>query len=246
MISFHGRSDVGRIRSQNEDSILVLEDLFAVCDGMGGHKAGEVASRMAVATLLQFYGNGDRAKQTPGDSPASAEHLVAAIREANREIRQMAAASEDCFGMGTTVALALVHPQNPRVTYACVGDSRIYLIRNGVIAQLSRDDSWINAAFGAGETPDEAALTSMQHVLVKALGTHDVLDFEVKTHDLQDGDKLLLCSDGLTSMVPDSEILRIVADGNADLESTTADLIGAANKAGGRDNISAVLIHYRE
>ncbi|HXC49405.1 MAG TPA: protein phosphatase 2C domain-containing protein [Candidatus Limnocylindrales bacterium] len=240
MISYYGLSDVGRQRKQNEDTILTSASLFLVCDGMGGRKAGEVASRLAVDTI-----ESETARGIDGHTDGAARHecLKTAIRLANGAIRKLAGASVVHAGMGTTVAAVYVDERCSRITYANVGDSRIYLIRSGSISQLSRDDSWANAAFGP-DGADTATAGSLQHVLTKALGTHEELDFDVKDHDLVSGDVLLLCSDGLTSMLTDREILTIVAKKTPDLQVAGRDLIAAANAAGGRDNISAILVHY--
>ncbi len=240
MISYYGLSDVGRRRKQNEDSILTSGRLFLVCDGMGGRKAGELASRIAVDTI-----ENETARGLDGHTDGAARHecLKSAIRLANGAIRRLAGASVVHAGMGTTVAAVYVDEKRSRITYANVGDSRIYLIRSGSISQLSRDDSWVNAAFGP-DTVDTATAGSLQHVLTKALGTQDELDFDVRDHDLVSGDILLLCSDGLTSMLTDREILTIVAKKTPDLQLAGQGLIAAANDAGGRDNISAVLVHY--
>jgi len=246
MISYYGQSDIGRVRKQNEDSILTADSLFLVCDGMGGRKAGEIASRLAVQTIGTMVAESLRMQNAGSASDGAGDHdsLKAAIRVANSAIRKMAAESEDHVGMGTTVAALLFDRSQARVAYANVGDSRIYLMRAGTIAQLSRDDSWLNAAF-AGESVDTTTLASMQHVLTKALGTHDHLDFDVKDQELLDGDVLLLCSDGLTNMLTDGEIMGMVAKQGSDLQKAGRELIDAANKAGGRDNISAVLVRYR-
>ena len=145
--------------------------------------------------------------------------------------------------MGTTVAAALISRGRPRMTYASVGDSRIYLVRDGAIVQLTRDDSWLNAAW-EGEPPDESIMASMKNVLTKALGAGDDVDFEVAVQELNEGDLVLLCSDGLTNMLSDSQVLEIVSARGSDLEGACRDLIAAANARGGRDNVSAVLVRY--
>ena len=237
MISYFGHSDVGRQRKQNEDSILTSGRLFLVCDGMGGRKSGEVASKLAVETIERETANLDGNSASEGH-----ERLRAAIRNANAAIRDVAKSSDTYSGMGTTVAVVMVDEERSKAAYANVGDSRVYLFRAGTISQLSRDDSWVNAAFGS--EVDEGSAGALQNVLTKALGTHETLDFEIKEHELVDGDLLLLCSDGLTTMVPDREILTIVTKHGHDLRAAARELIAAANQAGGRDNISAVLIRY--
>ena len=249
VITYYGQSDVGRHRNGNEDSILVGDDLFLVCDGMGGRKAGEVASRLAVTTIAEFRAHAENGFDITWpfgvDPIASLEGncLATAIKLANRAIRHVASSSHDHTGMGTTVVAALVNQQRASATYASVGDSRIYLIRGGGISQLSRDDSWINAALSAGAV-ESPTLTAMRHVLTKALGTHDELEFEVRTHEFHDGDTMLLCSDGLSNMLTDQEMLAILVRRGSELEGAGRELIAAANEAGGRDNVSAVLVRY--
>ena len=145
--------------------------------------------------------------------------------------------------MGTTVAAMLVPANRPQATYAAVGDSRMYLVRGGAIHQLTSDDSWGNLSWKA-DAVDELTRAAMQHVLTKALGASPTLDFDVKVQDLVNKDVVLLCSDGLTNMVPDPRILEIVSSHGADLEGACRGLIVEANEQGGRDNISVVLVRY--
>ena len=249
MITFHGQTDVGKRRSLNEDAIFASEHLFIVCDGMGGHKAGEVASQLAIDVIAGF---GQRsAEDTEITWPYGfltrvsfdGNRLRTAIKLANRTVFRKSASSEDYTGMGTTVAAVLVAPTRPQMTYATVGDSRIYLLRGDVILQLSHDDSWANLAWDA-DAGDDPAKAAMQHVLTKALGARDDVDFEVKSQELSDGDILLLCSDGLTNMLPDRRLLELVAAHGPDLASACQALVTEANTQGGRDNISAILVRY--
>jgi protein phosphatase len=250
MISSFGHSDVGRKRDHNEDSILVGDDLFLVCDGMGGHLAGEVASRIAAETIARFQ---EHSQDEEGITwpygmdtglTRDGNRLKMAIRLANAAIAQAAAASPEYDGMGTTVAAVLVVADQPRIEWATVGDSRIYRLRNGAFARLSRDDSWEEAVFGS-EPHDKAALGGMRHALTKAVGLREHLEFEVHGEELLDGDTLLLCSDGLSNMVTDDAMGSILAKHGPDLPAAGRALIEAANHAGGHDNISTVLIRYR-
>jgi serine/threonine protein phosphatase PrpC len=249
MISGHGLTDTGRRRSLNEDAIFARDNLFVVCDGMGGRKAGEVASQLALDVIAAFV-------KRSGEDPEitwpygfyrgasfDGNRLRTAIKLANRAVFRKAASSEDYTGMGTTVAATIISQNRPQLTYAHVGDSRLYLIREGAILQLTRDDSWANLSW-EGEEPDDTAKMSMKHVLTKALGAQDDVDFEIVDQELNDGDVLLLCSDGLTNMVPDSRILDIVGTRRADLEDACNGLVTEANAQGGRDNISVVLVRY--
>lgn len=252
MITYHGRTDVGRRRTLNEDAILTDDDLFLVCDGMGGHKAGEVASKVATDVIAGFV---KRSGEDPeitwpyGFEPRASHdgnRLRTAIKLANRAVFRKSASSDDYTGMGTTVAAVLMSRNRPQMTYASVGDSRIYLIRAGAILQLTRDDSWLNLAWDAGNagTLDNSTRASMKNVLTKALGSRQDVDFEVTSRDLSERDTILLCSDGLTNMLSDPQMLAIISTHAADLERACHELVDAANAEGGRDNISAVLVRY--
>ncbi len=249
MISFYGQTDVGKRRSLNEDAIFTSDGCFLVCDGMGGHKAGEVASKLAIDVITGFV------KRSAEDSEITwpygfvtrvsldGNRLRTAIKLANRTIFRKAGSSDDYTGMGTTVTACMVSRNKPQVTYAHVGDSRLYLLRAGVILQLTQDDSWANLAWEA-DAVDDTTRTSMKHVLTKALGARDDVDFEVKTQELNDRDVLLLCSDGLTNMLQDQRILDIVSANAASLDAAGQQLVAEANAQGGRDNISAILVRY--
>lgn len=246
MIQFCGRTDVGRRRHRNEDSILVTEGILAVCDGMGGHQAGDVASRIAVDTLGTFI---SRSGADPdltwpyGFDPSlsfDANRVRTAIKLANRAIFTRAAAEDEYAGMGTTVVATVVAPTDARFTYGHVGDSRIYIVRGGRAVQLTRDDSLANSAWA--DAAEEAG--AMKNVLTKALGVRGEVEFEVAAHDLQTGDMVLLCSDGLTNMLDDDAILEIVGRYDGHLDKTCDQLVDGANARGGRDNISAILLRY--
>lgn len=250
MITSSGRTDVGRRRSLNEDTILVKDHLLLVCDGMGGHKAGEVASALAVEVVDRFISRSSEDDDITWPfgfqvkSNLEANRLRTAIKLANRAVSRQAASSDDYIGMGTTLSAVLLTGNPPHVTYANVGDSRIYLIRNGAISQLTRDDSWANVSWG-DDQPDATLTANMQHVLTKALGAQDDVDFDVGSEQLGDGDMLLLCSDGLTNMINDERILEIVKQSGFDPASACEQLVAEANQNGGRDNISAILTRFQ-
>jgi protein phosphatase len=249
MISFCGRTDVGRRRTLNEDAIFANDNLFILCDGMGGHKAGEVASQLAIDVIAGFVArSGEDSEITwPYGFQRSVSfdgnRLLTAIKLANRAVFRKGGSSDEYTSMGTTVAALIVSRSRPQMTYAHVGDSRIYLIRNGTIVQLTRDDSWANLSWEA-DNPDDTSRASMKHVLTKAVGAREDVDFEVADYELGGGDTLLLCSDGLTNMLDDRRILEIVSAHGDELESACAALIADANAAGGRDNISAILVRH--
>jgi serine/threonine protein phosphatase PrpC len=253
MIEAYGRTDVGRRRKINEDSFLVSPEtsLFAVCDGMGGHNAGEVASRMAIETISAFIQRSAVEKEItwPWGLDANlsfdANRLKTAIRLANARVFQAADNREELTGMGTTVVTALV--SGDTMTIGSAGDSRCYLVREGALKQLTRDDSWVSAALGEGIlNSDDVEHHPLRNVITKAVGARDAIDLDVLEHDLRPGDLVMLCSDGLHGMVNDQEIERIVLASPESLEEMSARLVDAANEAGGRDNVTVVLFRRTE
>ena len=241
-------SDRGRVRSGNEDSLLHLPDdgLFAVADGMGGHAAGEVASRLAVEAVEDSLSD--------DGSPPPADRMVEAVREANRRILRDADEHPGRSGMGTTLtALALGAGRRWRIGH--VGDSRAYLFRDGELRQLTTDHSWVGRRVAAGElTKEEARRHPMSSVLERALGTSRRVEVDVEEGRARPGDLFLLCSDGLTDMLPDAELesmLSEAVDGPAGDGEPPADrgveelvdrLVSAANRSGGEDNVTVVLV----
>jgi PPM family protein phosphatase len=243
MLEFHGETDIGKRRKLNEDTIFAADGLFIVCDGMGGHKAGEVASKLTTEVIANFV------KRSAEDSELTwpygfdprlsydANRLTTAIKLANRLVFRKSVSADDYSGMGTTVVAVLVSPGRPEMTYGHVGDSRIYLIRGGAMTQLTRDDSWVNLA-----SPDDTAV--MKNVLTKALGARESVEFEVVSKELQTDDVVLLCSDGLTNMLADAAILELVTAHAGDLKEACRQLVAAANAQGGRDNVSVLLLRH--
>ena len=248
MLIAHGETDIGKRRKINEDSIFAADGLFLVCDGMGGHQAGEVASRLAVDVIERFIRRSDEDRELTwpfGFNPRqsfNANRLRTAVKLANRTVFKQASSVDAYTGMGTTVAAVLLSPGEPRMTYAHVGDSRVYLLHGGTLAQLTRDDSWANLDWGGG--PDETG-AGMRNILTKALGARDDVEFEVVDQVLGDGDVVLVCSDGLTNMVPDPRILEVVTAHRGDLPAACRALVAEANGAGGRDNSSVILVQHR-
>jgi protein phosphatase len=229
-----GRTDVGRQRSANEDSLVLRPPFFAVADGMGGARAGEVASAMAAET---FEG------ATEVDEGAEAQ-LTRLLREANRRIYDLAVTDESRRGMGTTLTAAKVHEEE--VSLAHVGDSRAYRMRDGELEQITRDHSLVAELERSGQITAEAAEHHPQRsIITRALGPEP--DVEVDTYTLsgRNGDLFLLCSDGLTSMISDDEVAAILRTANS-LDDAAEGLIKAANQSGGRDNITVVLFRLGE
>jgi PPM family protein phosphatase len=224
-----GRTDVGRQRSVNEDSLVLAPPFFAVADGMGGAKAGEVASAMAAET---FEGEADSGE------PAEAQ-LTRILREANRRIYDLAVSDDSHRGMGTTVTAAKV--TGDEVSLGHVGDSRAYRLRDGELEQLTRDHSLVAELERSGQiTPEAAEHHPQRSIITRALGPEP--DVQVDTYTLAGrvGDLFLICSDGLTSMISDEELGSILRSSDS-LDEAAESLVRAANQSGGKDNITVVM-----
>jgi PPM family protein phosphatase len=227
--SYAVASDTGRRRRRNEDNYVVAPPLFAVADGMGGAQAGEVASKLAASALE----SGDPAELTGLD------RVHALIREANRRIYDRAMTDPAASGMGTTMTVALVEAMTVAIGH--VGDSRAYLVRGDRMEQLTEDHSLVNELLKSGRlSPEEAHVHPQRSVITRAVGTDPVVDVDAFTIEAEEGDVFLLCSDGLTDMISDQEILELVDRHRNDLDRAVKALVGAANRSGGEDNITAV------
>ena len=244
-----GRTDVGRKRPHNEDSIAVDESLglFAVADGMGGHAAGEVASRTAVETLREFIAltSADRDFTWPFGQDQryglTENILLTGVQLANRQICQMACENRDYTGMGTT--LAVLYAAQDTLHICHVGDSRVYRFHGGGLEQMTMDHSWVNEQLQRNIiTEDEARNHRWRNVITRALGNRPELEIDLKSFDPSPGDLFTLCSDGLTGMLRDEEITSILSQYGDDLEGACDALIEAGNEAGGMDNISVILV----
>ena len=253
MIESHGQTDVGRKRKLNEDNFLVNPEthLYTVCDGMGGHNAGEVASKMAVETISAFIEKSHREKEITWpygldvNLSFDGNRLKTAIKLANKKVFKAADNREDYTGMGTTAVAALV--SGNVMTVGSAGDSRCYLVREGKLTQLTRDDSWVSAAWAEGIlSASEIEKHPLRNVITKAVGAKDTIDLDIVEHHFSNGDVAILCSDGLHSMIGDEEIQRLMNPVPETLTAAAQKLIDAANEAGGKDNVSVVLLRYRE
>ena len=228
-MQYGSRTDIGRVREHNEDSLLATPPLFAIADGMGGHAAGEVASEIAVQIL---------ANQAPRH--ADAEALGAAVEAANREIIQAAARGTGRKGMGCTMTAAIVDGE--RLVIAQVGDSRAYLLHDGNLQQLTRDHSLMADLIDAGEiTPEEAKYHPQRSVITRALGSNPYMHADLYELNVEAGDRLMLCSDGLSGMVDDADLRDILAT-IPDPQECADELVFEANEAGGADNITAIVV----
>jgi PPM family protein phosphatase len=224
-----GLSHPGRKRRHNEDSYVIEPPLFVIADGMGGAKAGEVASGLAVSAV----------ESEQDDEVTGEERVTALIEEANRRVYRRASEDREAYGMGTTMTVALV--ENDHVAFGHVGDSRAYLIRDGRLDQLTDDHSLVAELVRGGKlTPEEAETHPQRSVITRALGTEPDIDVDTFTVEAQPGDVFMLCSDGLTTMVDDDAILDAVAKHRPDLREAAKALVNAANRGGGEDNITVI------
>ncbi|MCR5675804.1 MAG: Stp1/IreP family PP2C-type Ser/Thr phosphatase [Lachnospiraceae bacterium] len=239
MLKTYSLTDIGRKRKLNQDYVYTslervgnLSNVFIVADGMGGHKAGDYASRFTVETVVEEIASSY--EQNPeiilGD----------AIDAANRKLRTKAAEDERLFGMGTTFVASTVFGGKLKV--ANVGDSRAYLIREGAIGQITRDHSLVEEMVRMGGIDRETARRHVdKNIITRAVGAMETVDVDFFEVDLKPGDLVLMCSDGLTNMVRDEEICSIVS-GEGELSDKARCLIDTANENGGRDNIAVVLV----
>jgi serine/threonine protein phosphatase PrpC len=228
-----GLSHPGRKRRRNEDAWVCDPPLFAVADGMGGARGGEIASRVAATALGESVdGNGE-------------QRVVALIQEANRKVYDRAREDTDTSGMGTTITLALF--ENGLVSIGHVGDSRAYLIRDRGLDQLTEDHSLVAELVRTGRlSPEEAETHPQRSVITRVLGTDPEVDVDSFSVEAKPGDLFLICSDGLTSMIDDETILQVVESGRTDFEAVAKELVSAANRSGGEDNITVVFFEVVE
>jgi serine/threonine protein phosphatase PrpC len=224
-------TDIGRVRERNEDSFLVDPPLYAIADGMGGARGGAVASGLALEKVEELSREG---KLT----------LTELVRAANRAVFERSVSDRAVSGMGTTLTAATVDDQGAHLAH--VGDSRAYLLRAGAFRQLTSDHTLVNRMVRAGEiTPQEADVHPQRNVLTRSVGTEPDVDVDELDVPLIDGDRLLLCSDGLTNMVMEPQIQAIL-ESTGDPQEASDRLIKAANRAGGIDNITVVILDIHD
>lgn len=238
-----GKTDTGQVRNINEDSLLLEPEggLFAVCDGLGGHSAGEVASALAVETIKKYVLSSEKAKDLPRGVSVSGGRLSLAIHEANRLIHQAAASNEQQKGMGSTATAAIFHDGG--VSIAHVGDSRAYLFRDKNLEQLTDDHSLVAEQVRDGIlTPEAAQKSPYRNVITRALGTASDVEVDVYEYEIKQGDRFLLCTDGLTGVVADAEIQDVIAS-VSEPQAACDEFVNMANGRGGPDNITVVLIY---
>jgi serine/threonine protein phosphatase PrpC len=246
-----GVSDIGRVRKTNEDALVSDPEvrLFAVADGMGGHGAGEVASRLAIEAISGFirrsaadtdfswpYGI-DRNLSMDGNRLRTAIHL------ANRRIFRSAENNDDYNGMGTTIVGLLVN--GSRISIGHVGDSRMYLLGNGTLEQLTHDDSWAATilAHDPRLAPSDIANHPMRNVLTNVLGARETVDIHMAERDLTGGEMILLCSDGLHGVLDNAAVTQVMS-ATPDVDTAARQLVETAIERGSRDNVTALVVKY--
>ena len=218
-------TDTGRVREANEDAFLMEPPMFAVADGMGGHAGGEVASALALETLRTTH-------ESSGD-------ISAGVREANVAVHERQAGDPDLAGMGTTLTAMLIDDGGVRVVH--VGDSRAYLLRDGKLTQITEDHTLVRELVQEGQlTPEQARVHPQRSMLTRAIGIDAVVDIDEALIQPMNGDRLLLCSDGLTGMLTDEEIRDLLME--EDRQDAADRLVLAANAAGGVDNTTVVVL----
>ena len=248
-----GATDIGGRCQNNQDSLFFDDEirLYIVADGMGGHSAGEVASRIAVEMISGFVRRSreqERLTWPYGIDPLisyNGNSLRTSIMLANKRIWKEAESQEEYTGMGTTVVAALADEETITICHA--GDSRVYRIRDGSIEQITRDDTWVQSAVEKGILQREQTRSHpLRNIITKAIGAEQNIDLPVIDIPLQEKDFYLLCSDGLHGTLQDSQLLEIIASAGNDLMQAVTSLVEAANAGGGRDNITALLLQCRQ
>lgn len=238
---FFAKSDPGRARSNNEDSVAFDEPtaLMVLADGMGGYNAGEIASGMATAFIKSEL---SRWLSEAGDGASVREvrrAMEICVDNANLSIFNAASSNTQYAGMGTTLVLGVF--RNDKLLLGHIGDSRCYLYRSGALLQVTKDHSLLQEQIDAGLiTPEQAATSSIKNLVTRALGVEEMVLLEINEHQVEAGDIYVMCSDGLSDMVDDSTIAKIVGE-KTGLNELAGQLIDAANGNGGRDNISVIL-----
>jgi serine/threonine protein phosphatase PrpC len=225
------RTDVGLVRTVNEDNYLLGDVLFAVADGLGGHEAGEIASKMAVNMLEEY---------SLSDESDPATRLREAFTRINAAIYRRSISDHSCRGMGTTLTALLI--RNGTAYIGHVGDSRAYLVRNDVLYQLTEDHSVVGELVRMGMlTKSEAKVHPQRNLLTRAMGTLPTVDIEVVDAKVEPGDRYILCTDGLSGAIDDSKILDVVMSEQAP-PKVVDELIALANQNGGYDNVTVVAV----
>jgi serine/threonine protein phosphatase PrpC len=244
-----GKTDIGLVRQANEDSFRLLPNkkLFIVCDGMGGHRAGEVASATACDVITRLYDQNyerllqDDRLRLPRLFPPSTDVLTKAVRIANHWVHRLSSGDPSLGGMGTTIVAMAVEEDIATILH--VGDSRAYRYYDGELQRLTIDHSWA-AEIEQSEhvSAEEARRMVNRNVITRALGVRETVEIDVAVRKIVNGDMYILCSDGLCGLVKDDDIRRVVAGGHGDVDGTAGQLIELANNRGGTDNVSVIVV----
>lgn len=238
-------TDIGRVREENEDIYLIKEEdpnykLFVVCDGMGGHKAGKVASTMTVELINKYFD--EKVNNVSFDQESILEVLIDSIKVANSTVYKKSEEDPECYGMGSTIVAGLAYENKVYIAHA--GDSRAYVIKQNQIERLTHDHSYVEELVENGTiTKEEADIHPRRNVITRAVGNEENIEVEINTFDLDTKAIILLCTDGLTSMVKDEEIFEIINDHPDSPQDACDALIEKANALGGNDNITCIVIY---
>lgn len=247
------KTDLGKIRSENEDSFGFSpdQDFYVIADGMGGHAGGKVASTLAVETMLGFLQSAQTEDLTPvrdqaGHLSVGGSRLLLAVREANKAILERSLQDPKLEGMGTTVAALLFDKRDNVISICNVGDSRVYRVHQGSIEQLTEDHSFVQELFRKGKIGlQEMKVSPHRHILTQAVGISPMIDPKVSRIPPQSGDFFLLCSDGLHGALEEQEILHVLTQEGPDLEQRCETLVRLANERGGKDNCTVILLQCK-
>ena len=242
MVKAYAKTDIGKARDVNEDSFYITDNsfsdiqLYILADGMGGCKAGDIASKLAISTAKSYIEN--NIKDTPKEKESLIQLVGSSAEYANMVVYEKSKEDKDFEGMGTTIEICLIY--NNRAFIAHIGDSRIYRIRNGLIRQLTQDHSYVQTLVKQGTiTKDEAEIHPKKNILTKALGCNAFVEPDMLVRGFQKDDILVMCSDGLSNMVTQDDIFNIVTN---NFEIAPKELVDLANKNGGIDNITVITI----
>ncbi len=242
MVKAYAKTDIGKARDINEDSFYITDNsfsdiqLYILADGMGGCKAGDIASKLAISTAKSYIEN--NIKDTPKEKESLIQLVGSSAEYANMVVYEKSKENKDFEGMGTTIEICLIY--NNRAFIAHIGDSRIYRIRNGLIRQLTQDHSYVQTLVKQGTiTKDEAEIHPKKNILTKALGCNAFVEPDMLVRGFQKDDILVMCSDGLSNMVTQDDIYNIVTN---NFEIAPRELVDLANKNGGIDNITVITI----
>jgi len=251
-LSVFGLTDIGRVRKRNEDSIALVPEagIAVVADGMGGHPGGDIASQIASTTAATMLEDASRRNPTSDQLvPSLRQAMTGCVATAHRDIRARGESQPELDGMGTTLTALVVHPETKTYVLGHVGDSRAYLFRRDSLTQLTRDDTWVQDRVDRGDIDSESARKHpYAHLLTQCLGLEDPPAPQILDGMIEPGDLFLLCTDGLVGMLDDGQVEAILREAPAsngasvEIAATVQKLLGAANEAGGHDNITAAIV----